>query len=707
MSIRNKHRFSSKPLPELPRMSTFPLSADAVQNKALFGGCVSIHEQTSYDRGGYSSGDDEKTDCHRQGSFKYLLQIWWLEILSVFTMCLSLFAIVITLRLHQDEPLPQWPFAISINALLSVYYTVFKGAMLLVISEGKSLALLVEFMYAKLVIVTVLAQLKWAWFQSPRPLYDMERFSEASRGPRGAVQLLWASRGRLRQSILPMFGALLVLLALAIDPFTQQIVNYYNCSRQVLNVNATIPRTNNFTSPSWHLPAYGADGSGSGNITIDLGRQGAMFSGLFKSSAVDASYVPAHCPTGNCTFDPYWSLGMCSSCTDMTSKVSFKCKPYSWWNESSTLHNWPTIAPVCNFSWPYGRLSLSAAPQNYTYPQFNMTGGSIGSRSPNPSLVTFNFLKWTNNSVSGPFSDSVEALPEEAKGVGAATCTLYPCFREYAARVQGGTFEEVVLSSDPAAVIDETYTAYHGGFDTGFVSARIGCLDAADKAALKAMGYNVAMPARWLAIDGPDFATAAEKINSQCLFSMVGPYWPGAGQLFGELFRTESNSNYEGIYGGLPEEYTTSTILHAFYDYGSITFATLNDRFDGIAQSLTSYIRRIPGDVPTHDRSPATGRVWTNDTCVAVRWSWIVLPAALLAFGTFYLALVLSMLARKANQTMWKSSSVAMLSHGLDEPTRTTLSSLYGLSEMEKKSRDISVQLMRSENGWTLTSVGG
>jgi len=47
-----------------------------------------------------------------------------------------LIAIIITLRPHQDKPLPQWPYNISVNSLISIYVVILKGAVLLVTAEG-------------------------------------------------------------------------------------------------------------------------------------------------------------------------------------------------------------------------------------------------------------------------------------------------------------------------------------------------------------------------------------------------------------------------------------------------------------------------------------------------------------------------------------------------------------------------------------------
>lgn len=45
--------------------------------------------------------------------------------------------------------------------------------------------------------ISGIGQLKWNWFGQTRPLRDIEKFDEATRGPVGAFKLLWTVKGRL------------------------------------------------------------------------------------------------------------------------------------------------------------------------------------------------------------------------------------------------------------------------------------------------------------------------------------------------------------------------------------------------------------------------------------------------------------------------------------------------------------------------------
>ena len=63
---------------------------------------------------------------------------WWLEILCLCVVNAALLAIIVTLSTHNDRPLPEWPYKVSVNTLVAVYVVILKGAMLLIVTEGTS-----------------------------------------------------------------------------------------------------------------------------------------------------------------------------------------------------------------------------------------------------------------------------------------------------------------------------------------------------------------------------------------------------------------------------------------------------------------------------------------------------------------------------------------------------------------------------------------
>ena len=81
--------------------------------------------------------------CHITSTIKipvpgqyHFLRHWWLEIGACFLFLISLIAIIVTLYPYQGKPLPQWPYQISINSVISVYVVVLKASIVFVIAEG-------------------------------------------------------------------------------------------------------------------------------------------------------------------------------------------------------------------------------------------------------------------------------------------------------------------------------------------------------------------------------------------------------------------------------------------------------------------------------------------------------------------------------------------------------------------------------------------
>lgn len=555
---------------------------------------------------------------------------------------------------------------------------------------------------------------------------------QASRGPIGAVQLLWSLKRRSFSAVLPVAGALLALFALFIDPFTQQIVQFYSCSRVQPELRATIPRTNNFTSPLWSQGSMSYGIGGTGNLTKDMGLQGAIYAGLFDASPVSAAYVPASCPSGNCTFDPYWSLGMCSACQDATPKLDIECKPYSWWNASSLMatgEEWNIGAPLCNFTWA-DSVSLEPGLLNATWPQFNMTfqrlvaptaGTTIvgrGKKAPTEPIIDTGefesqiiwgrFIRWLSPTASPDFSQYIKPLNLDplAQGIGATECVLYPCIQEYNSHIEGGTFSEQIVSSAPVSVVSEYFLGNKE--PAGSVTVRTACLNKNDRDVLTRLGYDLDAETQWLAVNGPDFLNLGEKIDQSCIFSMLGDFSSVLPTITQNLLVPDAanSQGWQGVFGGQPDYYQTGSVLESFYDYGYVTQNSLSARFEGMAAALTSFMRRHSGDVPSSSRVPASGTVWVSDTCVAVEWDWITLPSALLLLASCYFMIAVRSMSRSRYQNAWKSSSVAPLYLGLDSDVRSDMGSLEDLKEMEAIAQRLNVQLKAVGQGWRFAKAG-
>lgn len=103
---------------------------------------------------------------------------WWMKELGALLLSFSsLLCIILILRIHEGRPLPDWPLSITINSLVSIFSTIMGMTLVVPLAE-------------------CISQAKWLWFQHHHPLSDMEVYDRGSRGPWGALEMLWIFRFR-------------------------------------------------------------------------------------------------------------------------------------------------------------------------------------------------------------------------------------------------------------------------------------------------------------------------------------------------------------------------------------------------------------------------------------------------------------------------------------------------------------------------------
>lgn len=102
---------------------------------------------------------------------------WTFEVVSTLVAIGAVAAITGVLGHFDGSAIPDWPYGITLNALIALLATIANANLAIVIQSG-------------------LSQLKWVRFKEGRtPLSDMEAFDEASRGTWGALKLIGQGRG--------------------------------------------------------------------------------------------------------------------------------------------------------------------------------------------------------------------------------------------------------------------------------------------------------------------------------------------------------------------------------------------------------------------------------------------------------------------------------------------------------------------------------
>ncbi|KAJ5133316.1 hypothetical protein N7476_003455 [Penicillium atrosanguineum] len=313
---------------------------------------------------------------------------WTLEILGCLTSIGFLVAIIVILFNFDGRPMPDWPHGITLNTLVSVFSTVMKATMAFVLTES-------------------LAQLKWSWFRGGNKLSDLALLDAASRGAMGAFIVLT----RFLPRHLVTFGCFILVLAAACDPFVQQVIG----------INAKpihTPGRSSIQVCNASLYSDYGEGAGPGMNEVPLSTNGAIYSGLFQTQAPNSKDILASCPTGNCTFPKYQSLGFCSKCANVTDFLHLNKTPLG-----TTLSTYNYKLPNgLSFSTAESMMYMMNATYNLDLLKINADGLPL----------ILNFTAITSPGYGVP----------PAVQISATECALYFCVSTYEARVTEGVFSE-------------------------------------------------------------------------------------------------------------------------------------------------------------------------------------------------------------------------------------------------------------------------
>ncbi|KAL9106294.1 MAG: hypothetical protein Q9227_008694 [Pyrenula ochraceoflavens] len=612
-----------------------------------------------------SSTDDRGTYHHinssqqlvqfRQQKRLNVLQVWWREALSCVLFLGALLAIVATLHPYQDRPIPDWPYHLSINTLIAIYIVILKAAIVFVAAEG-------------------LGQLKWQWFDSERPLKDLLRYDDATRGPWGSFKLLYTLG--LRQ-LVASCGAFIVLAAIIVDPFAQQIIATYNCPQLAESVLATVPRTNNYNETGRH--------TGAGEASLSLGMQNAINGGIFNPG----DPVNYQCPTGNCTFSKhYHTVGFCGNCSDTTNQLYLWNKP----NNKNSSTAW-ILELMTNKTYPLGPYKNTTAYLNgsladggseylvinsggfesdiilsYGGPHLNTTScGSCSTfdlfdeKKANACIDDWDSLSWGCG-----YLGNTTAWTPDGYGIGAARCSILPCVRTYTAYSEAGKFHESLIS-------EATEWAYSNLAGVGSSSmVAVDCLSFEDRDSLTSGGYefegksfipyNISIDPYSGNYTSPDLKGNANvtkgAVNRDCIYEYGGITMNSIGEWLGTYL---SGNITPGLYS---YDFRGSAQLQAIYNESRMPFSLLNDTWQNIADSMTTYVRQHGAKGWS---KPATGIALREETCIHVRWPWLAYPAVLAGLALiFFSATVIKTSQGDARSQDWKSNPLALTLHGLD-----------------------------------------
>lgn len=636
---------------------------------------------------------------------------WFLEILNAILLLVAIFAIVATLYIHAGQPVPQWPFHITINAMLSIYAVVFKASM-------------------AFIQTSCIGQMQWSWFSgSPRPLHDLVLFHDAGQGPWGSLTWLWAHHVRQPAAAL---GACIIIVAMAVDPFVQQLIQPVDCTEQLRG------------APTASVPAA--------NIVTYDGFSDALQPSFMAGFYTRQNLTDFECTTGNCTFaEDYTTLGFCSSCEDVSAKVTITknctvisdqnmtgypgpCGGYSVtsedfelpviWNITTSYppfdltfyHNWMNTTwweQMADQDVPYEDdtpdvFTIQASPR---FEPYMIASDTLA--WPHPNQVAFGvdvgvIYGMSENSIfrQDPrdpqqnltgCDDASSNNTWYCRGYGAATCLMQPCLRTYSAGVTAGRLTETLVDqTDPEE--DWGYTNVDGAeiVKGYFGLVDKGCINAEQQQRLAAEGYDKVSDnqTRWLPYKvtydptQPNATAYNDTLSfsllaNHCLFLVdelfVDGIWSQAltGFLLGTVKRY--SPGYDPLNEATPIQTTLEDrislgrtsfkgpdAVRYMWNSGRVNMTGIRDPMENLAQALTFWVRSAGGGVPRQDgifNRRVTGEVLHYAICAQVAWAWLALPAALTVLTLLLLASTMQATSR-GRLPVWKSSPLTMLFHG-------------------------------------------
>ncbi|KAH1644592.1 hypothetical protein KXX16_001819 [Aspergillus fumigatus] len=628
---------------------------------------------------------------------------WKLEILACLVFLTALAAMVATLYPHQGKPLPQWPFRVSINTLLSIYGGVMKAATIYVVGS-------------------CVGQLQWSWFSSERPLIDLSRLADLSHGDLfGAFRWLWSNH--IREPFITL-GAIVAIASLAFEPFIQQLTSYGDCSVPLKNLRVApnIPRTNYIVQRS------GVSSAQSGDPEIAQ----AILLGLVGGPNLLAS---TGCTTGNCTFPTaYTSAGICSTCEDISSNITVTktcrgenssvvdCANATYqqslvWADRITSASYGGVE-LTNVSWtPMQNESLLFHVDTALYPQwskFVMFGVVIVWGETTYSQAKVNPL--TTEPLHGcedPSTNNTWAC----RGYGSAYCKLRFCTRTYNASVEAGILVENNIEESPSSTKElgsppPEALAGASAATLGLLDLR--CINDVELRELRNVGYNISSASpRWAGygVDHDLFQLDGNKFQTNWFYV--------AGALSGNVSTGRIQSSRSTIGPKVLQNIEPLSTLSGdggpilLYSNSKVDFGSISAKLSNVATHMTTMVRQT-GNV--NHSAPAEGVVFHYATCLNVHWIWIILPSIAAGCVVALLAAVILLTAHGGTR-IWKGNVLALLFHGpggagwssmpvSDEDGDNVLSKLNTNQGMEQRAREIKVKLDQSSDSAQLLKAG-
>jgi hypothetical protein len=603
----------------------------------------------------------------RYNSSGNVIERWLLEIVSWLISAICMAAIIAVLVVLKDQPAARWPFTrmgLTLNSFVSILSRIAGAALLLPVAEA-------------------LGQLKWSWFikGDSKKMWDFEMFDNASRGPWGAFLLLIHTKGKTVAAL----GALVTLFALALDPFFQQLVSFPE--RWTLqHTQSSIARIIRYEP---HYPVEYINSLVAAQIDVDIqGVVDPFFTGngtqpMAFGNGTRAD-IPLTCPSSNCTWPSYDTLGVCSECVEATNLLDFTCiyTRVDWTSTlNATVATYPN-ATVCG----YFLNATSLQPflmSGYIVDDDRKTAGEAllmrtlplitnPARKPLYADGSINFKHIRN-----PIADVLISSMTDGYDVYANKtpvlheCVVSWCVKTIRSSYFLGTYSEEVTN----AIHNDTqgFLPWHTYRPPGMNGTVTDYLE----------NVTIAAPPT-----ERNFSTWGWGVNNDTMLSTV--------MIFDRLFPAfTSVLNATSVPVLRWRTGSQTEVRTKILDFNPWL----------LPNNITHHLERLGTAITNVIRSSSSGetiegKAFDNEVYVEVRWGWLSLPLGLLIISCiFLLATVIKSATEKDQVSIRKNSAIATLLYGLPDVYQKRLAKSNSKGTPRARAKELKVRLSATR-GW-------
>lgn len=408
----------------------------------------------------------------------------------------------------------------------------------------------------------------------------------------------------------------------------------------------------------------------------------AMMSAITQPAA-NTQY---ECPSGSCTWPVFSSLGLCNSCTDISHEAKVTCENI---NDPSTLLN-PIL---CTYTLPAeqnlnsavnGTLreilfwSLWTNPDNREYSPLTYFNVSV---DPNQSAVTpiGVFAVVTSMRFNTTYNSTSPNAPADILPI-ILRCNVTWCAQTHASsRFESGALHDFPTSSVPLYVDGSNCSSAEALLCPGYPSDE----HPATPEYYAATSEPKATAPYWISTElaesvAMQFASALQTE----LFSALDLFWLDK---IAEQVPPSYAVDYETASNGSGNDSPAPWLLY----WGNN--GNLSETLDNSATSMTNIIRK------SSYSTTVKGTVMIPTVYVHVKWPWLIYPTALSVLAGAFLMMTIH-LSHGRDKLVWKSSSPALLFHGLRSGDEREMS-VQDARAMEKMAEEISPRLIEDDTG--------